>query len=71
MTEKSKNESIKRKLYATLYRFGIITSSFDSSQHQNIYIDDSGYVMVIMPDGVIDVMGPLSFSGEFICRTAE
>lgn len=66
----SKNESHRRKLYLTLYRLGI-ANLLDTTLHQNIYIDDSGYVLVINPDGVVDMMGQLSFSGEFICKNQD
>lgn len=64
---KTKAESTIRKLYHTLIRLGV-TNTPDYSNRQNIYIDDSGFVMMIMPDGVVDILGPLSFSGEFICK---
>lgn len=61
-----KSEQAKRKLCQTLYRFGVSDKSF-FSKYSNIYIDDSGYVMIMCPDGVISPMGELSLTGEFVC----
>ena len=68
MADKSLSESIKRKLYTTFYRLGVIAPP-NPKDYQNIYIDDAGYVMIIGPDGLIDMMGRLSFSGDFVCKT--
>jgi hypothetical protein len=68
VTKKLKSEQAKRKLYQTFYRLGI-SKNPPSPINSNIYIDDSGYVMVIHPDGVVTHMGELSLTGEFICKT--
>lgn len=60
------NEQAKRKFYKTLYRFGI-TNLSPTPLSSNIYIDDSGFVMIIQPDGVIYTAGELSLTGEFVC----
>ena len=68
MTQKLKNEQAKRKLYQTFYRLGVSKKPLNPLT-SNIYIDDSGYVMIIHPDGVVSAMGELSLTGEFICKT--
>lgn len=62
-----KNGPSKRELYNTLSKLGLVPAPIDSSS--NIYIDDQGYVMMILPDGIVSNMGQLSFCGEFICKT--
>jgi hypothetical protein len=70
MTQKLKNEQAKRKFYQTLYRLGVSESTpFPISS--NIYIDDSGYVMIIHADGLVSAYGELSLTGEFICKTQK
>ena len=59
-------ESIKRKLYATFHRLGV--SEYHHISH-NIYIDDDGSLVVISPDGITDLMGTMSYSGEFVCNS--
>lgn len=66
MTKQIKSEQARRKLYATFYRFGV-SDIKPSPISSNIYIDDSGYVMIINPDGLVSAVGELSLTGEFIC----
>lgn len=68
MRQKINNEQAKRKFYQTLFRFGV-SKSLPFPINSNIYIDDSGYVMMIYPDGLITTIGELSFAGELICKT--
>jgi len=58
-----KNEAIKSKLYLTFYRLGIMSLP----KYENFYVDDSGFVLIINPEGIINIMGQLSYSGEFTC----
>ena len=67
MTKSQKSELIKQKLYLTLYRLGIAQLP-DANSFENMYIDDSGYVMLLAPDGVISIYGRLSLSGDFIIK---
>lgn len=68
MTQKLKSEIIKRKLYQTLYKFGLSEYPV-ASISSNTYIDDSGFVMIIHTDGLVSTAGKLSLTGEFICTT--
>ena len=68
MTHKVNSEIIKRKLYQTLHRFGLSKYPI-ASISSNIYIDDSGFVMIMHADGLTSTAGELSLTGEFICTT--
>lgn len=67
-SENQRSELIKQRLYLTFYRLGI---SKLPEANSNMYIDDSGYVMVVTPDGLIDCWGKLSLGGDFIIKEWE
>lgn len=67
MTKNIKKEQAKRKFCQTLSRMNILEQNI-SLVTSNTYIDDSGWVMIMCPDGLISAYGQLSLTGEFICK---
>ncbi len=61
------SEIAKTKLIKTLYRLQILSLPHSSlTTNSNIYVDDSGYVVITEADGAINSVHQLSFSGELL-----
>lgn len=61
----------KRKFYLTLKRMSLAHIDLNPQDYLNIYIDDYGYVVSIMPDGVVSDLGVMSITGEDICTQSD